>query len=127
MNDLLIEMLNSALGWPGRMISGSKSGYRDRNPNNLVVFNSNICTDAGKIWFGDVDVTADLNVLCEAAKSSNSKFYVLYEMDGRFENEERPRIDRAIVTFFEDGTFQVRPDYQQYVNKTLLDDSKHRV
>nr|HPI82220.1 hypothetical protein [Candidatus Paceibacterota bacterium] len=42
----------------GRMISGSKSGYRDRYPENLVVFNANIVTKKrGKVWHGDLDVT----------------------------------------------------------------------
>ena len=35
----------------GRMISGSKSGYKERHPDNLIVFNANIIIESkGKIW-----------------------------------------------------------------------------
>ena len=44
----------------GRMISSSKSGYRNRFPENEVYFNANIFVlGEGKIWYGDIDVTKD--------------------------------------------------------------------
>jgi len=72
----------------GRMISGSKSGYRERNPNNEVYFNANIFTlEEGKVWYGDLDLTKDLSILETIAKSTGKDLYILREMDGRFENE----------------------------------------
>ena len=71
-----------------RMISGSKSGYRERNPGNEVYFNANIFTlEEGKVWYGDLDVTKDLSALEEIAKTIGKDLYILREMDGRFENE----------------------------------------
>jgi len=75
----------------GRMISGSKSGYRDRYPENLVVFNANIVTKKrGKVWHGDLDVTIDEPKLSEVSKKLGENLYILYEMDARFENENMP-------------------------------------
>jgi hypothetical protein len=78
----------SHLGFPGRMISASKSGYKERNPDCLVIFNSNVCTEKGKIWWGDLDVTKSKDALSELAKETGETIYVLFEMDGRFEHEE---------------------------------------
>jgi hypothetical protein len=72
----------------GRMISGSKSGYRDRYPNNKVVFNANIVTKSkGKVWHGDLDITLDYDKLQAVANILKEDLYILYEMDARFENE----------------------------------------
>lgn len=74
----------------GRMISGSKSSYRRMYPDNLVVFNANILTEEdGKIWYGDLDLTLDSDKLNKIATELNKKIYVLYEMDARFENEDK--------------------------------------
>jgi hypothetical protein len=71
-----------------RMISGSKSGYRDRFPENEVYFNANIfMLGEGKVWFGDLDITKDREGLQTIAKHLGSTLFVLREMDGRFENE----------------------------------------
>jgi len=73
----------------GRMISGSKSGYSGRNPENIIVFNGNIITKAhGKIWFGDIDVTKDFDKLKEISNEIKQDLYILREHDARFENED---------------------------------------
>lgn len=73
----------------GRMISYSKSGYRDKYPDHNVWFNANVFTlEDGKIWYGDLDLTLDESKLKEISNILGKKLYVLYEMDGRFENEE---------------------------------------
>lgn len=73
---------------PGRMISGSKSGYREKNPENVVYFNANIfILGEGKIWWGDLDLTKDTPILEDISREMGKKLYVLSEMDGRFENE----------------------------------------
>ena len=43
----------------GRLIAVSKSGYKSQYPNNEVVFNANIVTSEGKVWYGDLDLTLD--------------------------------------------------------------------
>jgi len=35
-------------------------------------------------------------------------------MDGRFENEDSPKIHEAVVRFLPDGTVKIREDLQQY-------------
>jgi hypothetical protein len=48
----------------GRMISGSKSGYRERHPKNDVIFNARIFTPKhGNVFWGDLDITLDSNEL----------------------------------------------------------------
>lgn len=73
----------------GRILSMSKSGYRDANPNSVVYFNANLVTAKdGKIWYGDLDLTKDSETLKAIAEEAGVILYVLREMDGRFENEE---------------------------------------
>ena len=91
------------LGMTGRMISFSKSGYSQKNPGNLVVFNSNVCVEEGKIWYGDIDITVSYDSLSGLAKETGKTVYVLREMDGRFENEKSPLLRRAVIKFFPDG------------------------
>ena len=75
----------------GRMISWSKSSYRESHPDNLVIFNSNILTKKrGKVWHGDLDVTEDYDALQNIADELGENLYVLREMDARFGNENLP-------------------------------------
>ena len=72
----------------GRMLSGSKSGYWERHPDNLVVFNGNIVIEKhGKIWYGDIDVTLEEDKLQAIANELCRTLYVLSEHDARFDNE----------------------------------------
>ena len=109
MEDLLYK-----LGWPGRMISASKSGYREQYPDNLSIFNANVCTDEGKIWWGDIDVTLSKEDLINLAVGTGKTVYVLYEMDGRFENEDNPKIEEAAVKFLPDGTVELKASLREY-------------
>ena len=59
MNEDIEKIAVSNLGYNGRMISGSKSGYSRTHKKNLAVFNANVCTENGKIWYGDLDVTIE--------------------------------------------------------------------
>jgi hypothetical protein len=82
----------------GRMISGSKSGYMTIHPGNLVVFNANICTKGGiKIWYGDLDITLDTEMLLAYRKEVGEDLYILYEMDARFDSEAKPKLERAVA------------------------------
>jgi hypothetical protein len=97
MRDLfLLERLNF-----GRMLSGSKSGYMNANPDHEVYFNANVFTREGKLWWGDLDITIDAEKLQNIAEAMGEKLYVLREMDGRFENEEISEIEimkKAVFT-----------------------------
>lgn len=82
------EAFNSNGLIASRMISYSKSAYRDRFPENEVYFNSNIFVlGEGKVWFGDIDITLDREQLQKVASQIGKDLFILREMDGRFENE----------------------------------------
>ena len=85
----------------GRMISGSKSTYRQKYPNNEVYFNANIFVlGEGKVWYGDLDITVDRDLLEDISRLCGKKLYILQEMDGRFENTDitdEQIITRAII------------------------------
>ena len=116
------KLLEQTIGWPGRMISGSKSFYIENHRDHFVIFNANLCTkESGKIWFGDLDLTLDKDKLSTLASELNRDLYVLRELDARFENEENPRLTEAIVVFKADGTWQVG---ENSVYSLLLDPEK---
>lgn len=67
----------------GRMISASKSGYRSRNKENIIVFNSRIALlGEGVIWWGDLDVTKEEEQLKKVSEEIGKPLFVLYESDG---------------------------------------------
>jgi len=102
------KIITKRLGIPGMMISGSKSGYHRNYPDNFVIFNANVCTkEDGKIWWGDIDITLSKEKLIEIAIEINKDIYILYEQDGRFENEDKPIIDRYAVKFNLNGTYEI--------------------
>jgi len=69
MESLYVELAQEILGFPGKIIGASKSGYRENFPDHLVVFNSNVFVEKNKIWFGDIDITLSLESLQELASS----------------------------------------------------------
>ena len=97
------ESAQDLLGWPGRMISASKTGYRRAHPDNAAIFNGNVCLAAGKIWHGDLDLTLDEQHLLDLAAQLGQTVFVLYEQDGRFEHEREPLLDHAVYRAFPDG------------------------
>ncbi len=110
-----MKTIEDILGIPGKMISFSKSGYRQHYPDNFVVFNSNICTrEDGKVWYGDIDVTVSKQDLIEVAKTLNRDIYILYEMDARFENEDVPLFNNYVIKFCPNGTWTINPKYEEY-------------
>lgn len=87
-------------GYYGRLISQSKTRYREAYPDHLVVFNGNLCTkEYGKFWFGDIDVTKDRDKLEKLADELKTPIYVLYEMAARFENEDNPRFEEMDIAY----------------------------
>ena len=77
------------LGHCARLISGSKSSYHWRHPTNIVSFNANIFCMGFKIWYGDLDLTLDEVRLNKLAKALGAEIFVLYEMHGRFGEEDK--------------------------------------
>jgi hypothetical protein len=95
--DLIKEQVNQILGYPGRLIGGSKSLYRDLNPHNIIIFNSNVCIPEGKIWYGDIDLNKDWKLLEELSTKLDLPIYIIPEMWGRFEYEDNPLIEELIA------------------------------
>jgi len=113
------QKAQSIIGPLGAIISHSKSGYRERHPENLSIFNANVCTANEKIWWGDLDVTLSQTFISDLAFILNEDLYVLYEMDGRFENEEKPRIERYAVKFFYDGGCELSKSLSETYDQNL--------
>ena len=129
----LEKILDETLGPRGRMISSSKSGYRERNPDNLTVFNSNLVlleagekfglgSKHGKVWFGDIDITKNHQSLKDLADRTNCEVVILAEMDGRFENESDPLINKFIYKVAPNGAEKLGEYQNKYFN---LIDLKH--
>jgi hypothetical protein len=95
--------LAATLGESGRMIAYSKTDYSRRHPDHVAIFNANVCVDAGKIWHGDLDLTLDELKLGELARRIGETVYVLYEYDGRFENEDSPLLEEAVSSVTPSG------------------------
>lgn len=76
------EAFNTSGFIRGRMISWSKSGYREKNPNNEVYFNASIfILSEGPTWFGDLDITKDRPMLQEISTKLGKSLYILRESD----------------------------------------------
>lgn len=74
----------------GRMIAGSKSGYRKRHEGHDILFNANIFIPSEhKIWWGDLNITLDAIALQNCCNYLNEEMIVVSEMYGRFGAEER--------------------------------------
>lgn len=114
MNDDLAEQhaeaIEETLGYSGRMISLSKSGYEQCFPERAPIFNANVCLAAGKIWHGDLDLTLDEPKLVELARRVGETVFVLYEHDARFENEDEPLLEKEVYSVTASGhtRFQFR-------------------
>lgn len=108
------DKLEEKLGICGRLISGSKSGYRNRYPLNVAIFNSNLIVDGVKVWYGDIDITKRRNDLRELAVELDKDLIILYETDGRFEYENKPRVDQYVYIAKADGTDEIGPRIKDY-------------
>lgn len=76
-DETLVRLL---LGPAGRMIAGSKSGYRKCFPKNLVVFNARVSLDGqGQVWRGDLDLTRDEALLVRLAELADRELHVKSE------------------------------------------------
>jgi hypothetical protein len=97
----------SLFDYPGRMISGSKTAPK----GHICVFNANVCIKSrGKIWFGDLDLTADETALKDLAAEKGEDVYVLRERDARFTNEAKPLFENWVGLYRPNGSFAIRSD-----------------
>ena len=88
----------------GRMISASKSGYYRNHPNNLIVFNARVMTEAdGAIWHGDLDVTRDLPQLQAKSIQLGTPLHIIRE--GAYWNggNGEPPLSVAIAVVIPEG------------------------
>jgi hypothetical protein len=97
------KILEITVGLPGRMMTGSKSGYCKTYPENVALFNANLIVPEGdgfsKIWHGDLDLTFDGEKILKLSEKIKLPIYVLREMDARFDTEEEPRIEKHIASY----------------------------
>jgi hypothetical protein len=105
--------LIETIGHEARMISYSKSGYHERNPDHVALFNANVCLDTGKIWWGDLDLTRDEPKLVELARRLGKTVYVLAEPHGRFEHEDAPLLDEAYYSVTPSGHNRFQHEWHQ--------------
>jgi hypothetical protein len=115
------QAILATLGPPGRMLSGSKTGYYAEHPDHLPVFNANVCLGSSKVWHGDLDLTLDEEALLDLASQTEQIVSVLYETDGRFKHEDHPLIAEAVYSAAPSGHSLVdsvmaerRPDGRLY-------------
>ena len=117
------ELAAQILGWNGKMISGSKSGYMKNKPNNLVVFNANVIAIVDKpekIWYGDLDLTLSLDKIKELSNQAGVEILVLREMEARFEYDDAPRVTRFVLSVKPDGTYLLGESEKDYYSEETL-------
>lgn len=116
------KVLTDALGYSGRMISGSKQTPTSKLGEHLAMFNANLIIEGyGKQWFGDLDITRDEKKIQTIAKNFQAKVYILCERDARFENENNPLLKLAV--YETDGTtgYLPNPEYAAKYVRNLED------
>ena len=69
----------------GRLITFSKSLYREAYPKHIVLFNACLFNTKGEeVWWGDVDLTRDWKVFYETARALNETLILTPETPYRF-------------------------------------------
>jgi hypothetical protein len=91
----------------GRMISGSKSGYRRLYPDHVTVFNGTLADAEGAgLWRGDLDLTLDEPKLLALAAELGTTIHVIYESDAMFVRRDEPyrfELSSALVRITPEG------------------------
>ena len=98
----------------GRMISGSKSGYRQRHPENDVIFNARIYTpnpENHNVWWGDLDITVDCKNLQGVCDEIKEELLVTTESIGWYgESKKYSDIEKY-------GSFKFTPNSGVYLRR----------
>lgn len=90
-------LIRENLGYCGCIILGSKQTPKTKGKEHLAIFNANLIVEGfGKVWYGDIDVTRDEEKIKKIAHGFKTTVYILREMDGRFEYENKPQIQNAV-------------------------------
>ena len=67
---------------PGRKMAPSYPHYFAAHPDNIIIRRANILTkEQGRIWWGDLDLTLEMDDLKQLAKDINQEIWILREMD----------------------------------------------
>lgn len=85
------------------MIALNRYTYIKRNPNHKAIFNANIATLEGKIWWGDLDLNIDSKALQQVANELNTTLYILRSSAYRFVKKQGAYYDiekLAVKKFF---------------------------
>jgi len=101
-------MIEDILGYPGKIMTGSKGRYRHNHPTHVTVFNAVVRTDQCEVWHGDLDLTLDLGKLKTVSEEFNCPIYVFYE------GEQKGDIDRAIVIVKPNRTASLGHKHKEY-------------
>ena len=105
----LERALLATVGPSGRMIALSKTNFRERHPDRVVVFNANlVLSPRTKVWHGDIDLSLDEPLLHELARLTGRIVFLLYESDSRFDHEQRPLIESAVFSVTPSGHTRYR-------------------
>jgi hypothetical protein len=108
------QLLISTLGHNGTMLLGSKSAYKEKYPDDIIIFNANVITSQGKVWYGDINYTKDKSKLEQLASILKENVMILKESDARFENENLGFVawkNKAYITInYLDETNQLKLD-----------------
>lgn len=90
----LYEALEEGLGFPGRLLSASKSYYREENPTHRVFFNACVFDpDGTQVWYGDVDLDVDKPTL-QRISEEVGPLILTAEMPFRFDGLQTGRVQR---------------------------------
>jgi len=112
----LPDHLEDMLGYQGKIISGSKGRYANSFPENLVIFNANLVLKTrGKIWYGDLDVTTDIDKLIAVRSIVNEDIYLLMEHEARFSNEKIPKFENFFAIIRGDGVLCKRWNGEEFL------------
>ncbi len=85
-----IDLCNQYLGYPGRILSGSKTIPKGKE-NHIIYWNACIFDyDGEEIWYGDLDVTQDHDKLDKLVKLIGI-IYVTPEQPWRFDGFKETR------------------------------------
>ncbi len=100
MSDLII--IEKALGYAGKLLSGSKSMYRDIYPDNKVYFNACLFNNNFKqIWFGDIDFEFDTKILQQLANDLKETIYATPEQPYRWDGLKKEQLNNEEIIKFE--------------------------
>lgn len=101
-----VVRLATELGLPlSRLIAASKIGYMRRHPQHAVIFNATIADSTGRrLWWGDVDLTIDEDILVQLAERVGLDLHVYYEGDSRRGFVDRIDPTNTVLLVHPDGT-----------------------